>query len=386
MAKMRSSVVDPYKEDDSKVEYFNKGLGIVFNGEDNLRPLIIENMYDSSPTAGQCAWIYGTFIVGGGFETDLSNFNLSDKEWSPKTPNDLLYDVEESLARHQGFFMHVQYNGNYEKDSYKHIPYTLCRLGQLDSEDFAGKIAYSKKGWGLQLKKNEIKWFYAYNPDPRIIAKQVEADGGWENYRGQIMYFKLSDKRVYSTSLLENAYVFADVENNIGKYYSSTVKRNFEDTTIIRHKPFETDHDFRDFQKNIKSISGLENASSKLILEDEWDEIDKEGSIKFDTIKTDTKPDRYAHFEKTSANMIRKAHKNIPPQLVDYISGKLGNTSGEDLVKAQAVYNSLISRDQEKVEMIFKELFRNYKQNINPSNDWTIKQYKLLDDGTVDYD
>ncbi len=36
--------------------------------------------------------------------------------------------------------------------------------------------------------------------------------------------------------------------------------------------------------------------------------------------------------------------------------------------------------------MLFKELFRNYKYDINPTNNWTIKQYSLLDDGTVNYD
>ena len=72
--------------------------------------------------------------------------------------------------------------------------------------------------------------------------------------------------------------------------------------------------------------------------------------------------------------------------MVDYVSGKLGNTSGEDLIKAQSIYNSLVSKDQEKIEMLFKELFDNYKFEINPSNNWTIKQYSLLDDGTVNYD
>jgi hypothetical protein len=123
-----------------------------------------------------------------------------------------------------------------------------------------------------------------------------------------------------------------------------------------------------------------------LIIKDTWDDEGKSvGNFKFDTIKNEVKAEKYAHFQTSSANYIRKAFKNIPPQLVDYVAGKLGNTSGEDLLKAQSIYNSLISKDQEKIEMLFRELFRNYKVEINPSNNWTIKQYSLLDDGTVNY-
>jgi glycyl-tRNA synthetase alpha subunit len=95
------------------------------------------------------------------------------------------------------------------------------------------------------------------------------------------------------------------------------------------------------------------------------------------------KADRYAHFETAAANYIRKAFKNIPPQLVDYVQGKLGNTTGEDLIKAQSVYNQLTARDRAKVSRLFSILFDGYKMDINPGRNWEIKQYKLLDDGTV---
>jgi hypothetical protein len=382
---MKSKVVEQYKEE--RIEIFNKRLGVIFDGEDNLKPLVIENLIDSSPTAFQCAWLYESFIGGGGFEVDLSEINLSEDEFDKQNPNNLLFDVSEVISRHQGVFINVGYNANFEKDSFKIIPYTLCKVGKKDSEDFSGKILVSPKGWGKSLKKEEIDIFDAYNPRPDVIQAQVEAAGGWENYKGQIHFFKLSKKYTYPKSLIETAYTFADVENQLGLYYNGTVKRCFEDSTIIRHRKFENKHDEEAFEKNIKSLSGIENASSKMLVEDDWnDETDKQGNLRFETLKNEVRSEKYAHFETSSANYIRKAFKNIPPQLVDYVAGKLGNTSGEDLIKAQSIYNSLISKDQEKVEMLFKELFRNYKFDINPTNNWTIKQYSLLDDGTVNYD
>lgn len=381
---MKSTIIEIYKEENKKV--FNKRFGVIFNGEDNLKPLVIENLIDASPTAFQCAWLYERFLCGAGFEMDLSDVNLSDDEYARFNPNDLLFDAGEVISRHQGVFINVGYNANFEKDSFKIIPYTLCRVGEEDSKGYIGKILVSPKGWGRDLKKEDVDIFDTYNPRPEIIAAQVEKAGGWENYKGQILFFKLSKKYVYPKSLIETAYIFADTENQLGYYYNSTAKGAFEDTTIIRHRKFNNPSDKKDFIDNVKTVSGIHHGSKKLVIEDDWDdEREKTGNFKFDTIKNEVRADKYAHFESSSANFIRKAFKNIPPQLVDYVAGKLGNTSGEDLIKAQAVYNSIISRDQEKVEMLFKELFRNYKTDINPSNNWTIKQYSLLDDGTVNY-
>lgn len=381
---MKSKVVEQYKEE--RIEIFNKRLGVIFDGEDNLKSLVIENLIDSSPTAFQCAWLYESFVGGGGFEVDLSEVNLSEDEFDKQNPNNLLFDISEVVSRHQGVFINVGYNANFEKDSFKIIPYTLCKVGKKDSNDFSGKIAVSPKGWGKSLKVAEIDVFDTYNPRPDVIQAQVEAAGGWENYKGQILFFKLSKKYTYPKSLIETAYTFADVEHQLGLYYNGTTKRSFEDSTIIRHRKFENKTDADAFEKNIKSLSGLENGSSKMLVEDDWDdETNKTGNLRFETLKNNVRSEKYAHFETSSANFIRKAFKNIPPQLVDYVAGKLGNTSGEDLIKAQSIYNSLISKDQEKIEMLFKELFRNYKSDINPSNNWTIKQYSLLDDGTVNY-
>jgi len=382
---MKTKLIEAYEKE--SVEVYNPRLGVIFNGENNMEPVVVENLIDSSPTASQCAWIYETFLGGGGFETDLSAVNIApDGSVFPYSPVHFLFDVCEPLSKHQAIPILICYNALYEKDHFKIIPNHQVRFGKKDSNDYAGKILVSKKGWGRHLKKDEIDVFDVYNPNPDVIEAQVEAAGGWDNYKGQILYFNLSNKSLYGRSLILPAYTFADTENQLGLYYNSTTKRSFEDITIVRHKAFDKESDKVTFYKNLKELSGLENSSSKFVLEDEWNDETKEtGKYKFDTIKNEVKPDKFAHFEQASANYIRKVFKNIPSQLVDYVTGKLGNTSGEDLVKAQGIYNSYISRDQEKIEILFRELFRNYKEDINPQKLWTIKQYKLMDDGVVNY-
>lgn len=377
---MKSRLIQSHREEVQEV--FNKKLGVIFNGEDNLKPFMIESLIDKSPTATQCAWIYQSFLGGGGFKVDLTKFNLSDKFHEFVNPDDLLFDVAESLSRHQGVFIHVSYDALFNKTAYKVIPYSLCRVGKKDSDDFSGKVLLSRKGWGKYLKKDELEIFDAYNPNSDVILKQVERDGGWHNYKGQVLFFKLSNKSTYPVSLIESAYIFADSEYNIGLFYNSTTKRGFNDITIVMHKPFDSIPQQQSFDDNARKVTGVENASSIWMIEDNMPGSE-DTNVKFDKISSDQKPDRYQHIEQSSANFIRKAFKNIPPQLVDYIQGKLGATSGEDLIKAQSVYNSIISRDRLKVESLFKELFENYKEAINPSGDWTISQYSLLDDGTA---
>lgn len=380
---MKSSVIKNYSEE--RQEIFNKKFGVIFDGEDNTKSVVIENLIDSSPTAKQCAETYQSFLGGAGFEVDLSAVNLSDDPFDHYSPNHLLFDLCEPLSRHKCFFLHVQYNFNYEKVSFTPYPRTLCRLGEKDSNNYSGKIVVSKKGWGKSLKKEEVLVYDVYNPRPEAIQAQVDAAGGWEFYKGQMLYFRLDKKLSYPKSPIETAYQFADTENELGNFYNATTKRGFEDTTYIRHRKFTQESDKRQFLKNVKEVSGMDNASSVLVVEDDWDdERDKTGNFKFDTLPNNVKADKFKHFEESSSNFIRKCW-NIPSQLIDYVSGKLGNTSGDDMKMAQAIYNKLIAKDQEKLELQFTELFRNFHKPINPSGSYVIKMYALLDDGTVDY-
>lgn len=380
---MKSKIPKSFTEE--RKDIFNKRFGVIFHGEDNLKSIINESIIDNSPTASQCAWTYQTFLAGGGFNVDMADVNLSDVFWEDTNPDDLLMEIADPASKHQGCYIRVGYNANYQKDSFSVIPYSLCRVGEKDSDDYSGKIVVSPKGWGRNVKKEDVDVYDNYNPRPEVIQAQVDRDGGWDEYKGQIFFFRFSKKHTYPISLIEKAENFALVEYKMGGFYKGTVDRSFEDLTVIRHRQFPDKQSERDFYKNIEELSGVENASSKLLVQDEWDdEREKSGNFKFDTIKNEVKAEKYAHFETSSSNFIRKSFKNIPPQIIDYIAGKLGNTSGEDLVKAQSIYNALTAVDRQKLERLFKELFWNYKDPINPTNDWTIKQYKLLDDGTTD--
>lgn len=379
---MASKLIRP-EQDFPYVDTYNRTLGIYRNGMDNQYPIHIEQAIGTSPTATQCAWLYESFLGGGGFIQDMSKIDLSENDFYLYSPDDLLIDIAESISKHQGVFIHINYNALFQKEDFDVIPYDQCRLGKKDDKDYYGKIVISKNGWGRELEKDELILIDTYNPREDVIQAQVDAAGGWDEYKGQVLFFTFQPKRIYPQSLLDTAFYFADTEFRMGLYFNSTTKRGFNDAKLVRHKKFENKQDEQQFEKNLKGLMGAENSSSIMTVEDDWDSDNQDGNIKIETLSGDIKAEKYQHFEDASANYIRKAFKNIPPQLVDYVQGKLGNTSGEDLIKAQAVYNALIARDRMRLERLFSILFDNYKETINPANNWEIKQYSLMQDGTV---
>ena len=348
----------------------------------------VEELIDSSPVSFQCSDIYHSFLSGAGFQNLPEDLNLSKYSWEIYDVNDLLYDVCESIARHGGVYIHVGYNANYQKNEFKVLPYQNCRIGLQDDTGIVQHIIYKREGWELSDFQNpkskydkKTSKFLPYNPDPEIIRKQVDAVKGFDQYNGQCYYFRLSNKYCYSSGLIEKVIDSAETDCELNKYYRATVKNGFHDLSFIRHQKFENKKKFEDFQDNIRKITGAGAASSALLIEDNFDARSPDGNFRFDNFKRDINPARYQHIEETLANKIRKAFKNIPPQLVDHIQGKLGATSSEDLIKAVSIYNTYTSRDRTKVERLFRQLFDNYKVEIQ--NDWKIKQYSLLSDGTA---
>lgn len=360
--------------------------GILQNGHLNDRPDFIETVIDESPLASQCADIYCQALEGAGFEVDLDNINLSSLPWKTYTPNDLLKEICESCSRHEGAFIHISYNANLEKSGIKLLPYCRNRVGKYNSYDYNGKVVYSPRGWENRFYHNQdTQVFYSYNPIPEVLQAQIEHHGGIEKYPGQVYYFKFSDKYAYSQSRIERALQNALADNEINNYYYSSVVNNFHDLTVIRHLPFDNQRERQEFSDQLKDVTSARRAGSFLLVEDDFSDIDgKGGRFVIENIKTEVNPERYKHIEDMNVAKIRKAYKNIPPQLIEQTPGKLGNTNGDELKNAIAIYNMNTSSERKKIERLFSELFRNYERVINPTNNWKIALWTIEDDGTIE--
>lgn len=368
-----------------KKPVFNKQLGVIFNGEDNLYDVLVDNLIKSSPTTGQCVDIYGSFITGAGFKAEMTE-EPTDNLLENRSPNDLLNESTDELKAQQGVWIQIGYNASFQKTEFNVIPYEFCKLGEEDSEKYIGKIIMNPEGWDRLADKKKIKVFDTYNPRPEVIQEQVENDGGWENYKGQILYFKLNNERgAYAESLVERCYMHSDTEANLSLHYNRMVRKGFKDVWVLRHKKFDSKEKQRNFESNTKKVYGNENTGSILLVEDEFNsDAGEESKFKFDFLEDKTEAEKYKHLEGSSSNFIRKSFLNIPPQIIDFVQGKLGNSSGEDLKAAESLYNKSTAKHRAKIERLFSELYRNYHIDINPSGDWSIGQYSLMEDGTIE--
>ena len=374
------------KRDPKKHPVYNKHQGIIYNGKDNGYPNETEEVIANSPIASQCAGIYADFLEGSGFSNEP--VNLSKFQWINYNQNDLLKEVCESLSVHQGAFIHISYNANFEKSGFATLPYENCRISKIDSQGYHGFVYHDSDAWihtkyGRRYNTNIIK-YHSYNPDPNIVEIQVNQAGGIEKYSGQVFYLKLSNKYAYTSPLISPVWDLAKADHELGLYYLNTIQNNFHDPTIVRHRQMTDEKELNALDKTLKEALGARNASSIIRLEDNFGGEDAQGMFKIEQLKTEVKPDKFLHIETTIANKIRKVYKNIPPQLTDFIQGKLGNTSGEDLIKANSVYNKYTASNRKKIERNFAELFSNFHMDIG--DDWTIGLYEILEQGTINTD
>lgn len=372
-------ILGQYKPTEYKRE--NKSMGVMINGDSNLRSLISENLIQKSPTASYCVGMYSKFITGAGFEG--GGVNISSKAHQLVTPNKLLNECAKDHAKLEGSFVHVSYNALFQKVAFEKIPFSQCRFGLEDDDNYSGKIVRAKKGWGKRAKKESFISYDVYNPNPEVIQKQVDLAGGWEFYTGQIMFIGDKEDLSYPKSKIEGVENFAHTEHKMGAYYAATVERGFENIQVFEYVKSDNNSDNEALKESITGALGLENSGKIISLPYEnGSDLTEGAKYKFTPLENNATPATYDHFLDRCSTMIR-AKFEIPVQLFEAVSGKLGNSSGEDLKIAQAMYNQTTAPVREMYEMAFTELFRNYKTELNI--DFTILQYSILaEDGTIE--
>lgn len=166
--------------------------GIQTYGDTNDFPQTVSEIVQASKTGNACLSIYNDFVYGHGFK-DPGIYRLRVNKEGEKLDKILRMVCKDFTVWH-GFAIHVNYNMNFRVSSIHHIPFESLRLEKADDNGFIGRTAYHPD-WGHRDKTksrwspSDIEWFHLFNPDPEVILNQVEEAGGWDNYKGQILYF-----------------------------------------------------------------------------------------------------------------------------------------------------------------------------------------------------
>ncbi len=378
MAKV--SVVSLHKESRRTESNKYKGYPFLANGEKNDYPTMIELLVGGSATAKACAGVIADFIYGKGFSLEAEaratarqqrtrfrkdTLYINDKR---ETPNDLLKKVARSLSYHKGVFVQVNYNQLFQKTSVQVLPYRYCRLGARDSNNYRGKVLYYENWDNLQDKKEvdkNVKAIDLYDPSPKVIQEQVDAAGGWDNYKGQVYFLNLDRNDSYPLAWADVVLLDCESEMLSTKYTRNGFKKGFFGTYAFVTSTMNSDEDRDDFRDNLRNSIGVEAEQSVFHFELEMKGDKLEDQVLVKPIESNVKADLFEYADKKTANNIRKTYGNIPPVLIDFVEGKLGNTSGESLKEARIFMQEQMQEERQDVQEMFEELFDNFAEPIS---------------------
>ena len=378
MAKV--SVVSLHKESRRTESNKYKGYPFLANGEKNDYPTMIELLVGGSATAKACAGVIADFIYGKGFSLEAEaratarqqrtrfrkdTLYINDKR---ETPNDLLKKVARSLSYHKGVFVQVNYNQLFQKTSVQVLPYRYCRLGARDSNNYRGKVLYYENWDNLQDKKEvdkNVKAIDLYDPSPKVIQEQVDAAGGWDNYKGQVYFLNLDRNDSYPLAWADVVLLDCESEMLSTKYTRNGFKKGFFGTYAFVTSTMNSDEDRQDFRDNLRNSIGVEAEQSVFHFELEMKGDKLEDQVLVKPIESNVKADLFEYADKKTANNIRKTYGNIPPVLIDFVEGKLGNTSGDSLKEARIFMQEQMQEERQDVQEMFEELFDNFAEPIS---------------------
>ena len=364
-------------------------LGIQTYGEDNLYPQTFRNILAASSTGAECLDRFADFIEGNGFR-DVP-FSESVVNRKGDTADDIHALVCRDVAYYNGLALHVNYNIYGDIVELHHVPFENCRLAESDDNGYVGKIAIhpdwsgqkTRGGKVIKVAKENIDYIDVFNPDKRVVAAQIEAAGGIEYYKGQVLWVSLSGKDIYPTGKGDRVVTEMSTDEGLANVKYRNVRNNFLPAAMIFTKKgtnitFDQDGneiDSRDdddsFSDSLLQLQGDANCGKLMEVTLETDE-DKPEVVSLNSQNYDKE------FTVTDTSVTERIYSAFGQEPWYCIRiGKVG-FSGDILEDAFEYYNSIVSKQQRLIERTFARVFRHFYEAVNASNDFSVEPLKYV--------
>lgn len=369
-------------------------LGIQTYGEDNLYPQTFRNILAASSTGAECLDRFADFIEGNGFH-DVP-FSESVVNRKGDTADDIHALVCRDVAYYNGLALHVNYNIYGDIVELHHVPFENCRLVESDDNGYVGKIAIhpdwsgqkTRGGKVIKVAKENIDYIDVFNPDKRVVAAQIEAAGGIEYYKGQVLWVSLSGKDIYPTGKGDRVVTEMSTDEGLANVKYRNVRNNFLPAAMIFTKKgtnitFDQDGneiDSRDdddsFSDSLLQLQGDTNCGKLMEVTLETDE-DKPEVV---TLNSQNYDKEFTVTDISVTERIYSAFGQEPWYCIRV--GKVG-FSGDILEDAFEYYNSIVSKQQRLIERTFARVFRHFYEAVNVSNDFSVQPLKYVRNAEV---
>lgn len=340
---MKTLLIDVWK----RLTPWNKSADVYANDTDNAYPERMDRLINNSVTAKSAATIMVQYLIGKGYGTDVDTL-IINKEQNLKLI-DFADDVADDLVKQRGVFIHVNWNALYQISDFSVIPFEWCRIGKTDSNDYTGKIAVCKE-W-LKPKKADIQLIDVFNPRKKVIDAQVEKAGGWEHYKGQILFVNMDTKLLYPLSRIDAVAEDCDSEAQASIYKNRLLRKGFFGNTLVVTRPLvgdglepgstallDAESERERFQQAIKDSLGAQNTGGVLCLEMDFAGEKLEDAILIKQIESKIDDKLFNYTETSVRENILVAFNNLPAGLIKTNEASLFGNSGEAIREMKRTY------------------------------------------------
>lgn len=361
----------------------NRRLGIINYGADNLYPNNSKVMADNSGTLKKCLQIKEKFLFGKGVTENDGFWKMKVNPFGLRTDK-LVRLMCRSLATFNGFALQIGYNALLEKVSVQLLNFENLRLPQPDDNGNVNEVWYHPDWSSRRIEEKDIVKYNLYTTDKEVIARQIEAAGGFDKWRGHVMYFGADGRVQYPHNsfhgVLED--VITDIKLKKGK--NANVSTNFLASHFIEF-PFmfrdvspypedkkegsTTDRFKSEVLSGFEKFMGVENTGKMGVLENP--SKDKDGnSIPYKIHKIDVQNfDKLYEFTENSVKNAIRGIFNQPQILHDAVSTGFSTEIMNDMYK---FYNAVTYEDRLIIEEALMEVFAGWQTDINPIDNYSI--------------
>ena len=336
-------------------------------GWDNLYPQNLQRITSASGTAELCISRYTKFIEGNGFD-DVRLAEYPANRWGVRL-DDILHDISGDLARFGGFALHVNYNVLCEIADIHFIPFEMCRLESEDDAGYVGHILVHPDWTGRKMRggvrigvnENNIRRIDVFNPDPRVVAAQIEASGGIDQYKGQVLWYSMDGKDIYPTPIYDAAITDISTDEGLGNIKYRNVHNNFLVACMLVTKKgvLDVDENGKEQERtmieadDLAKFQGDENTGKIMAVELENEE-DEPKIIPFPVNNYDKE------FSVTDSSIIERIYAQFHQELFYSIRiGKLG-FSGQVMQDAYEYYAGEVTNEQRFIQRAFERIFAHW--------------------------
>lgn len=382
---MKALFVDIWK----RLTPWSKSADVYANDVDNAYPERMDRLINNSVTAKSAAAIMVQYLIGKGYGSENDSIVINKQKNLRLI--DFADDVADDLVKQRGVFIHINYNALYQIADVSVLPYEWCRMGKKDSTDYSGKVAVCKE-W-LKPKRSEIELIDVYNPRKAIIDAQVEAAGGWDQYKGQVLFVNMDTKLIYPLSRIDAIAEDCDSEAQAGIYKNRLLRRGFFGNTLVVTRPLvggglepgshahrEAEDEREAFQKAIKDSLGAENTGGVLCLEMDFAGEKLEDAILIKQIESKIDDELFNYTETSVRENILVAFNNLPSGLVKTNDSALFGNSGEAIREMKRTYWENTSKDRNLLTGLLNRLLA----QMPDYKSLKVEPLKLIEDAAPD--